>query len=185
MGKRSTFIRNKHDSYDTTDPAAAAALVPHLTPGSWFIEPCAGKGALWRELQRHGIMCLSTGDVAPRDPDIDRIDASRAKLSRYLQDCGDDHPQPECFITNPPWSQDLLTAILLNLYWQLPTWLLLSADWMHTQQAAPFMPLCRRIVSIGRMRWIEGSAHDGKDNCVWMLFARTDMPPPVFIGRGG
>ena len=37
-------------------------------------------------------------------------------------------------------------------------------DWSATRQAAPFMPHCSDIVTIGRVKWIEGSKHTGKDN---------------------
>jgi hypothetical protein len=186
MGKRSNFARSKHDAYDTTDPAAVEALLaqPDLCwSGVRFIEPCAGKGALRDQLVAKGLTCVAAYDIAPRAEGIFRGNSglTAAGTPRLLSV----HRDAQCFITNPPWSYELLIPILLNLYWQLPTWLLLSADFVHTQQAAPFMPLCRRIVSIGRMRWVEGSKHDGKDNAAWMLFARPTTPPPQFIGRGG
>jgi hypothetical protein len=55
-----------------------------------------------------------------------------------------------------------------------PTWLLLEADWASTRQAAPFLPCCSDIVPIGRVKWIEGSKHTGKDNHAWFRFDFKD-----------
>jgi len=63
-----------------------------------------------------------------------------------------------------------------------PTWLLLDADWLFTQQAAPFLRKASVIIAIGRIKWFPGSAHDGFDNHVWVRFEAHDMLP-VFIGR--
>jgi hypothetical protein len=67
-----------------------------------------------------------------------------------------------------------------------PTWLLIDAGWFHTQQSAAFMEFCRKIISIGRVKWIEGSKHTGKDDCVWALFDRRYEKIPqqtIFQGR--
>ena len=64
-----------------------------------------------------------------------------------------------------------------------PTWLLLDADWKQTRQAAPFLPHCSDIVAIGRVKWIEGSKHTGKDNCaVGTGSIRGIRPAPSFTG---
>ena len=64
-----------------------------------------------------------------------------------------------------------------------PTWLLLETDWASTQQAAPFMPYCSDIVTIGRVKWIEGSKYTGKDNHAWFRFDARHRGGPVFHGR--
>ena len=69
-----------------------------------------------------------------------------------------------------------------------PTWLLIDYDWSATKQAAPFMPHCSDIVTIGRVKWIEGSKHTGKDNHAWYRFdirhkRRPCLPRPR-PGRG-
>ena len=51
-----------------------------------------------------------------------------------------------------------------------PTWLLFDADWMHTKQSAIYISYCVKVVSVGRVKWIEGSKSVGKDNCAWYLF---------------
>ena len=64
-----------------------------------------------------------------------------------------------------------------------PTWLLLDADWKQTRQAAPFLPHCSDIVAIGRVKWIEGSKHTGKDNACWYRFDSRHTAGPVFHWR--
>ena len=51
-----------------------------------------------------------------------------------------------------------------------PTWLLFDADWMHTKQSTPYLSILKKVVSIGRVRWIEGTKSVGKDNCCWYPF---------------
>jgi hypothetical protein len=88
------------------------------------------------------------------------------------------------FITNPPWSRDVLHALITNLAKQAPTWLVIDADWAHTLQAAPFQPFLRHVVSVGRVRWVPGSRLTGKDNYAWYLFDATRPPTPaVFTMR--
>jgi hypothetical protein len=168
MGKRSSFARIERDAYDT--PAKAVApLLDHLVPCTQFIECCCGRKHLVGHLECALHRCISTFDL-PDD----------ARTRRYVE------ARPGVvFITNPPWARPALHEIILNLSDQLPTWLLMDADWMHTRQAIPFLPRLKKIVSVGRVRWIPNSPHDGKDNCAWYLF---DRPQPdkyvvIFYGR--
>ena len=64
-----------------------------------------------------------------------------------------------------------------------PTWLLLETDWAATLQAAPYLPHCSDIVTIGRVKWIEGSKHTGKDNHAWYRFDARHKGGPVFHRR--
>jgi hypothetical protein len=91
----------------------------------------------------------------------------------------------DCFITNPPWDRPVLHAIIDNLAgpWGHTTWLLLDADWMHTKQARDYLQRCVLIVSVGRVKWIEGSKHTGKDNCCWYRFDPGHKGGPHLIGR--
>jgi hypothetical protein len=93
------------------------------------------------------------------------------------------------FITNPPWTREIMHPLIAHLLLQHPSWFLFDADWAHTQQANVFMPYCRLIVTAGRIRWLEGSAldrgHSPLDNCAWYLFTREKRQGPTFInGRG-
>lgn len=167
MGKRSTFPRRQHDFYPTPE-AAVLPLLPHLKRGVWFIEPCAGEGDLVRHLERAGHFCAHRSDIEQ--------DAAKAQYQPDRLGAG-------FFITNPPWSRDVLHPIITNLSAQAPTWLLFDADWMHTRQAAPYLPLCRKIVSVGRVKWIPDSPHTGKENAAWYLFDARASGPAQFIGR--
>lgn len=78
----------------------------------------------------------------------------------------------------------MLHPIIERLSDQAPTWLLIDADWVHTKQAVPFLSRLRRIVAIGRVKWIPDSKMTGKDNCAWHLFDRPDpASPTLFFGR--
>jgi hypothetical protein len=66
----------------------------------------------------------------------------------------------------------------------LPTWLLLETDWASTKQAAPFMPMCADIVSVGRLRWIEGTTMTGMQNFAWYRFDARHSVGPRFHAHG-
>jgi hypothetical protein len=173
MGKRSSFERVPRDFYPT--PAEAVIpLLPQLTRGTRYIEPCAGALDLVKHLKVAGLSCVGAYDIAFGGGWGSGTDATTAKFPRDIADC---------FITNPPWSRGVLHPLILNLSAQMPTWLLFDADWMHTRQSAPFMPFLRKIVSVGRIKWIPDSPFTGKDNCCWYLFDQTSDEPAQFIGR--
>ena len=95
----------------------------------------------------------------------------------------DHYGAADAIITNPPWSRDVLHGLITHFQNIAPTWLLLDADWKQTRQAAPFLPHCSDIVAIGRVKWIEGSKHTGKDNACWYLFNSHHTAGPVFHCR--
>ena len=174
MGKRSAhFRRRPQDAYDT--PAEAVApLLKHLPPWAPYWEPCAGEGALVRHLDRE---CVVATDIRPRSEGIYRLDGlsvPRAEIDalpiRYI-------------ITNPPWTRPILHAMIERFSDVRPTWLLFDADWVHTAQAAPFWWRLRRVVSVGRGRWIAGSQHTGKDNAAWHLFDANGHGPAEIYGK--
>lgn len=169
MGKRSNFERRPRDFYPT--PKEAALVLEPYIGTALFYEPCVGDGDLVRHLEDMGSVCMGSSDH--------EIDATSADYSSMA-----DH---ECFITNPPWDRKILHPIIENLSKQAPTWLLFDADWMHTKQSAPYMRLCRAIVSVGRVKWIPDSKMTGKDNCCWYLFDDTGAAysdgRPVFHSR--
>ncbi len=173
MGKRSNFARRERDFYPTP-PEAVLPLLPHLIPFPTFIEPCAGDGALVRALQVSGAMCLHAFDIAPREDE-----------GIYQRNALDpiDHLAADYIITNPPWDRAILHPMIAHFSAHLPTWLLFDADWMHTRQSAPFMPWLRKVVSVGRVKWIPDSKMTGKDNCAWYLFDQGRDGPAEFIGR--
>jgi hypothetical protein len=170
MGRRSDFARRPQDKY-YTPVEAVLPLLPHLPPETRFIEPCAGDGRLVRHLETQGHRCLDAFDIVPESPDVRHGDALTF-LSVGADAC----------VTNPPWTRPILHDLIEHWRVQMPTWLLFDAEWMHTKQSAPFMRYCQRIVSIGRVKWIEGSKMTGKDSCCWYLFGRRETTP-MFYGR--
>ena len=170
MGKRSAFKRAKGDYYRTPlDPVRP--LLPFLPPGTHYVEPCAGDGALIRHLDFFGHKCVAAIDIKPKHPQIMSADARTVKF-----------PGAMLAITNPPWTRALLHPIIIALSDQMPTWLLFDADWMHTRQAVPYLARCKMIVSVGRVKWFPRSKHVGKDNCCWYLFGAGETKT-TFIGR--
>jgi len=171
VGKRSNFVRVERDFYPTPREAVVP-LLRHLAPATRFVEPCAGNGALIDILTAEGHVCARAWDLEPQRSDIDRRDA----LTRLVGNI-------DCFITNPPWDREILHRLIPHLSSQHPTWLLFDADWIHTRQSRPFLPLLHRIVSVGRVKWIPDSKMSGKDNCAWHLFNMPSVPAAEFYGR--
>lgn len=172
MGKRSDFERRDRDFYPTPR-GAVLPLLPHLQYGTMFAEPCAGDGALIRALEWAGMSCVEALDVEPQTEIAYRADA--------LEWTAD--PSADAIITNPPWNRRVLHPMIVCFARQRPTWLLFDADWVHTRQAAPYLPWLRKIVSVGRVKWIPDSKMTGKDNCAWYLFDQNGVGPTQFIGR--
>lgn len=174
MGKRSDFERKPLDFYPTPY-AALKPLLRHLPPGVQFVEPCAGNGRLIDMLKANGHQCVAAFDVEPRRDDIRYGDAS------FMGQMDMNHAQ--MIITNPPWDRTPLHQIIGRCLALAPAWLLFDADWMHTRQAAPYLPHCKKIISVGRVKWIEDSDMTGKDNCCWYLFDGNFKGVPVFYGK--
>ena len=170
MGKRSSFKRVERDYYPTPE-AAVLPLLPHLDPETCFIEPCAGDGRLVRHLEKRGHTCVDAYDIEPQDESVRQADAlTQVSPIKFVT------------ITNPPWDRKVLHPLILHFRAQGPTWLLHDANWLFTKQAGPFLPCVRKIVTVGRVRWIEGTTMTGKDDAVWTLH----MPTPgatEFFGR--
>jgi hypothetical protein len=174
MGKRSDFKRVERDFYPTP-MAAVVPLIPHLPAGASYVEPCAGDGTLVRHLERFEMECLIACDVEPKDGFISQFDALEFQVPVGI---GCDY-----IITNPPWDRKILHPMIEHFSAMRPTWLLFDADWVHTKQAAHFMPYLRKIVSVGRVKWIPDSKMTGKDNCAWYLFDQSSTGPVQFHGR--
>jgi hypothetical protein len=165
MGKRSNFERRPQDAYETPLDAVLP-LIPWLPRGARYIEPCAGAGKLVGHLKHLGYRLVSESDL-PVDARTCKYDVSGA----------------DGFVTNPPWSRDVLHAIVANLSDQLPTWLLVDYNWLATLQAIPFLSRVRMAAVIGRVKWIEDSPFSGKDDACWIRFTRPGPEPIIFVGR--
>jgi hypothetical protein len=173
IGKRSDFEKAPRSWYPTPE-AAVAPLLPHLRPNRRYAEPCAGDGALISHLGAAGHECVWASDIHPLADGIVQADALEP---------GFKVPSVDLCITNPPWDRPILHRLIPVFVQIAPTWLLLDADWLHTKQSGPFLPMLRKIVSVGRVKWIEGSSSTGKDNCAWMLFGPPTNFPAEFFGR--
>lgn len=173
MGKRSSFDRIPRDKYPTPQ-AGVLPLLPHLTPGQRFAEPCAGNGQLVDFLVAAGMVNAGAWDIEPERADIAKADALKKVVGNI-----------DLYITNPPWKREILHPLIVHLSNQAPTWLLFDSDWKDTVQAAPFLPRCRKIVAVGRLKWIPGTKHTGKENCSWYLFDNRPYAGggPIFYGR--
>lgn len=170
MGKRTDFKRVPRDYYKTPE-SAVLPLLPHLKMPTYFVEPCAGDGALVDVLHKHGHIPLCPSDIEPMRSDIEKLDVADAKPG-----------EADCFITNPPWSWPLLRSIIENLSAQRPTWLLLNADLAHNKRMIPYMARCVKIVSVGRVSWM-GNGVSGYENCAWYLFDVQHRGTTTFFPR--
>ena len=169
MGKRSNFERNPRDFYPTPKEAVIP-LLPHLPEKGLFAEPCAGDGRFIGHIEElTGLSGYWMTDIEPHADFIGNGDA----LTDKIVGC-------DICITNPPWDRKILHPLIDNLSNQLPTWLLFDADWMHTKQSVPYIKMCSKIVSVGRIKWFGNMT--GKDNCAWYLFDR-EANNTIFYGR--
>lgn len=172
MGKRSNFERKERDFYPTP-MEAVLPLLRHLPPAVKFMEPCAGDGRLIRHLEKYGHECLHAYDIQPMAEGIEQKD---------VLFFGEDLPPVDMIITNPPWERDYLHQMIERFRVHAPTWLLFDAGWMFTAQAEPYIQYCSMIVTIGRVKWIEGSDNGGMEDCAWYLFEKNPTKT-IFVGK--
>jgi len=199
MGKRSDFDRLEKSQYFTPE-AAFLPLVSFLPKGGFFFaEPCAGDGRLACHVENH------TNGRARLLSDIGPEGARRTADIHFDGAWRDDVDERDAFeiterdlkahhidmiITNPPWERDkkndyILHRLIAHCASIAPTWFLFDADWAHTVQAEPYLRYCTHIVSIGRVKWFQGTGQTGKDNAAWYHFdARAaNTRAPAFYGR--
>ena len=169
MGKRSDFERHPRDYYPTPIEAVIP-LISYLPSVGLFAEPCVGDGRLISHIEKlTGLNAYWMTDIEPRNDHIGEGDAT----TDQIVGCS-------LCITNPPWGRHILHPIIENLSAQMPTWLLIDADWSHTKQARAYLTRCSHIIAIGRVKWIEGSKNTGKDNACWYRFT-PDETDTIFI----
>lgn len=172
MGKRSNFERIERDFYPTPYEAVVP-LMSHINKQFRFSEPCAGDGSLIKHLECFGMMKYWASDIKPMANGI--VEADALLVTNPLS-------RADCIITNPPWDRKILHPMIEHFRTKTSTWLLFDADWMHTKQSAPYMQFCKKIVSIGRVKWIPDSKMTGKDNCCWYNFV-SHKSRTEFVGR--
>jgi hypothetical protein len=175
MGKRSDFPRRDRDYYPTPFEVAEP-LFPFLKDVSTFVEPMSGDGSLVRHLETTHMECLWSSDIEPQDKGIKKQDAFTIEEPSIME--------ADVIITNPPWTRPILHKAIEYFINMKPTWLLFDHDWTCTKQSAPLMRYCRKIISVGRVKWIPGTKHTSKDSVCWYLFTKQDSGAPRFYGRG-
>ncbi len=181
MGKRTNYERKPRDFYST--PVEAVKPLLESFSEDWegpllFCEPCAGNGALVGHLEgSNPLVCILAMDIEPQQDWIVKGDASLLK-EEHLQNC-------DMIITNPPFSWSLLKPLLDRWLPLIPCALLLPADFMHNIRFQEYLKYCSKIISIGRVKWIEGSKMSGMENYCWYFFDphKTEEVCPVFEGR--
>jgi hypothetical protein len=177
MGKYSDFERRPRDFY-TTPIEPVKPLIDHLPYTFDYVEPCAGDGRLINNIteltEGHG-NCIFASDIEPLAEGMFKNDALTLDFGGYgvIDMC----------ITNPPWNRDFLHPFIEHWLNICPTWLLFDADWMHTKQSAVLMTYCAKVISVGRVKWIEGSKGVGKENVCWYLFDANKTHQTYFYGR--
>ena len=177
MGKRSNYVRRERDWYPTPIEAVIP-LMAYLPESFTFAEPCAGDARLALHIDTltdsKAIPTLLS-DIEPQDDGVEKIDAFD-----FVAPSNTDY-----IITNPPWDRKLLHPMIDRFASQRPTWLLFDANWMFTKQAKDYLPYCEKIVTIGRVKWIEDSKGSGKDDSCWYLFDKNFTGNTTFFGRRG
>ena len=166
------------DKYMTWDKRAGAPLARLIGPGMSFWEPCAGEYDLAEQIEALGPVCAVASDIQPGDERVFRVDAMTV-TREDLDATGVSH-----IISNPPWTRDILHAMIPHFAAMRPTWLLFDADWIMTVQSAPFLPILSKVVAVGRLRFIPGTTQDGTTNCAWHLFDARHTGGTTFHGRG-
>jgi hypothetical protein len=155
MSKRSPgkFERSARDLY-ATPFKAVVPLIPHLGDLKRFAEPCVGEGDLVRHVEAIGLQCAYRGDI------------STGQDARTADSFGD----IDGIITNPPYIDEHLHPMIVNLQRVAPTWLLLPADRAFNQNFALFMPRCSHVVAVGRIKWFPGTKSHSTENFAWYRF---------------
>jgi hypothetical protein len=174
MSKRADgkYPPSPRDFYRT--PAKAIeSLLPYLSPGTRFVDPCAGDGYMAAFLAENGHDCADAYDIKPMRPLATRatelhLPVRRADMFKHV-------PPGVLEITNPPWSK--LRQVLERLR---ESWLLLSADWMHDRWAQPYLKRCSMIVATGRVSWMH-NGRGGYDNAAWYRFHDSNRPFTRFV----
>jgi hypothetical protein len=162
MSKRSPGHARHKDDFYATPQRAVVPLIPYLAGIRSFAEPCEGDGDLVRHLESVGLLCAWRGDI--------RFGQDALTINSF----GD----PDCIITNPPHSRDVMHRLIRHFQGFAPTWLLIDADWAFTQQSAPLLLTCTDVVPIGRVKWFADSPHVGKDNYAWFRFEARHVDGP-------
>lgn len=199
MGKYSEFERKGRDFY-ATPYKAVEPLAPYLQTTNplladklRYFEPFAGDGALIQHLSKTNPewRCMGATDVSPSKPE--QGDWLCPEANNIQTDNFDDyghnfrhtveHLGIRAVITNPPWLNDsksrfqLLRFLNYILHAKCSAIFLLNGNlvhnkgsWQNRTYGYSLMDRCQHVLPIGRLKWIEGSEHSGKEDCCWYFF---------------
>lgn len=171
MSKRTitdSAVKNPQNFWQT--PAKVTErLVPHLPPQLWYIEPCAGAGAIISVLHEHDMYCADAYDIEPNAPHIRQADAQTQSV------------EGATIITNPPYARHLLQPLLDHWIGSATCWLLLPLDMAVNVWTNSYMEYVSHILPVGRVSWL-GNGKSGMDNSAWFRFARE--PAGLILPRG-
>lgn len=166
--------RKERDFYPTPEKAVVP-LIRHLKLAGpkHFIEPCAGNGALIQHIETlsdYEWVCKKAYDIDPQPSTYSLNIQQRNALSLTVSDVlGIDY-----FVTNPPFQWDMLQPLIDHLVDLRPTWLLLPFGYACNKRMAPYMGMCKKLVPIGRVKWIEDSKQTSTDDFGWYLFTKAE-----------
>ena len=107
-----------------------------------------GEGDLIRHLESFGLRCAYSGDI--------RSGQDALGLDHY--------GAADAIITNPPYTRDLMHRLIEHFQAHRADLAVTGLGLGVNQAGAPYLSCCSDIVAIGRVKWIEGSKHTGKDN---------------------
>jgi len=174
MSKRNdSFEKVPKDFYPTTDPNAVEPLVPFIR-GKTYAEPFYGEGDL-EDLLMDVANCMWRSDI--RETVVPSKVMPATDLTPY------DLRNVDCIISNPPFTKDVLLPCIDHLINLKPTWLLLPADMMHNRYFSPYMRMCSKVVSIGRVKWFKDSKACSTDNFSWYYWVDNSPTDTIFYGR--
>lgn len=180
----SEVILDRSNDYWPTPILPVVPLIQHLPHSFTYIEPCAGMFHLVNHintLTEGKGECLEAYDAFPQNDDVIEKDG-RDLTAKDLY--GADY-----IITNPPWTRTkqsgyLMHALIENFSDLAPTWLLFDSNWANTVQASTLITdRLVKIQAIGRVKWVEGSAHTSTKDASWYLFDANKNKPTEFYGR--
>jgi len=172
--------RQERDFYPTPEKAVVP-VIPHLLSEGpkYFLEPCAGNGALIQHIESltdYEVICKKAYDIDPQPTTYSKSILQRNALSLTVNDVlGIDY-----IITNPPFQWDMLQPLLDHLPDLRPTWLLLPFGYACNKRMAPYMEKCKKLVPIGRVKWIEGSKQTSTDDFGWYLFTHETTTTKLY-----
>lgn len=168
------YERVERDYY-ATPPEPILKLLPELVDATTFAEPMCGDGAIVRVLEDRGWEPVFLSDLEPQGDMIERAETCDVLETRSGQ-----YDAADLIISNPPWplppnklvgqpAGSPTIQIIQHLMEIKPTWLLLSADFMHNRYFDLLAPFCTKVVAVGRVSWMN-NAKKGFDNAAWYRF---------------